>query len=83
MDKEIELRIQNLIQLRTNLYTALIVLVGGICGVILTVFNDTNSYTIFFKIIFLAAGIFLMWLILSSLKKMSAELNKYLYSKEK
>ena len=83
MDKEIELRIQNLIQLRTNLYTAVVILVGGIFGLSLSIFNsNSNIYELFFKIIYLILGMLFVTSLFSSLRSIANELNGYLYSKE-
>lgn len=83
MDKEIELRIQNLIQLRTNLYTAVVILVGGIFGLSLSIFNsNSNIYELFFKIISLILGMLFVTSLFSSLRSIANELNDYLYSKE-
>ncbi len=83
MDKEIELRIQNLIQLRTNLYTAVVILVGGIFGLSLSIFNsNSNIYELFFKIISLILGMLFVTILFSSLRSIANELNDYLYSKE-
>ncbi len=83
MDKEIELRIQNLIQLRTNLYTAVVILVGGIFGLSLSIFNsNSNIYELFFKIISLILGMLFVTSLFSSLRSIANELNGYLYSKE-
>lgn len=83
MDKEIELRIQNLIQLRTNLYTAVVILIGGIFGLSLSIFNsNSNIYELFFKIISLILGMLFVTILFSSLRSIANELNGYLYSKE-
>lgn len=84
MDKEVELRINNLIQLRTNLYTAVIILVGGIFGLSLSIFNtNSNIYELSFKLISLVLGMLFVTVLFSTLQSITKELNSYLYSKEK
>ena len=75
MDKKTELKINNLIQLRTLLTNTLIVLIGGTVGLL---FVEASAL----KYLLLILGCFYILLFIANLSNTIREINGILYSEE-
>jgi hypothetical protein len=72
----LKLQINNLMDVRKNLWTAIIVLTGGLSGLLLTVNNFSLNYITITKIVLLILGALTNYFFLKNLSACNSDLTK-------